>query len=173
LRPIAFPARRNAVSPGWFIAVIGILAMGPIGSSRPQDPIADLIGTWVRDSATGPDDRAVPNGATVRFSRTRTGVSLVESASAGAKPQVVLDCPVGAADPPKPGPEGSRACVMSVSGSSISYAVYGTTRGKVAPDERGRITISADGRSLEDRFERYHPNGSVTHHRHIYHRSRP
>jgi hypothetical protein len=158
--------------------LLGVIVVGlgvAIPSARltaQSDPIAKLVGTWVRDSATGPDDRAPPNGETVGFSRVGAMLRLIEKLGPAAHPTPPLDCAIGRAAP-KPGAEGSRGCTMSVAGGAVDYFVWHSASGKIVPEERGHLVPSADGRSLRDEFEGYHPDAKTSHHRHVYHRNTP
>ena len=153
------------------VILAGLGVAGPSARLAAQpDPTAKLLGTWVRDSATGPDDRTAPNGETVTFSRAGPMLRLVEKLGPAAKPTPPLDCAIGGAAP-KPGAEGARGCMLSVVGASVDYFVWHTASGKVVPEERGHLVGSADGRSLRDEFEVYHPDAKTSHHRHVYHRN--
>jgi len=155
------------------VIVAGLAIAAPTSRLTAQaDPTAKLVGTWVRDSATGPDDRTPPNGETVRFSRVGPMLRLVEQLGPAAKPTAPLDCAIGGAAP-KPGAEGSRGCRLSVGAAGIDYFVWHAASGKVVPEERGHLVWSADGRSLRDEFEVYHPDAKTSRHRHTYHRTAP
>jgi hypothetical protein len=154
------------------IALIAVL-IGPLvapgGEVRPvgqKDSFSKLIGTWVQDSATGPDDKAA-TGQQVTLARgSGGGIRIIEP---GGPP---IDCATGPAAMPKAGVEGFRSCTIAARTAAIEYLVYRIEQGKPVLDEEGSLTVSADGSFLIDEFE-VHRRGKTTRHRSVYHRSSP
>jgi len=144
------------------VALIGIAPRLPVQA----DPIARLVGTWVRDSANGPDDHDRPNGEMMVMSRRGTGVRIVESTSFGSVPAGTLDCGTDAITPAPAGDQ--RRCTMRVAGDSIVYVINAVTSGHETPIERGRLVSTPDGHTLRDQYEEIGSAGVVTQRRHFY-----
>lgn len=146
-------------------AAVALLKPAPVGQPKP-DPIAKVVGTWVRDSATGPDDAKIGPGQAVILSRAGNAMRLVEKASLDAKPVgPPLDCAPEDAATAAGAP---RGCTLTFEPGSLGYSVYTVKDGKRIEAERGKLTVTGGGKYLIDLFERKDPNGPTTRHRHVY-----
>lgn len=148
--------------------VLQMTAFAPPSGAAPADPLARIMGTWVRDSANGPDDRSAPNGETVILLPTTDGFRVVERAGgpAGAK-LVDLTCTRSAVPLVNLAAGEDGRCYMEVAGDSVTYAIFGRLNGKVVAVERGVVAASTS-QSLRDEFAKRRSDGSTQRRRHIY-----
>lgn len=144
-------------------------AMAPPATTPPLDPLARMMGTWVRDSANGPADVAAPNGETLILLPTNDGFRVVERAG-GPAGATLVDLTCTRSGVPLAGfaaGEDGR-CYMEVAGDSVSYAIFGRQNGKVVAVERGVVATSSTSQSLRDEFTKRRANGALQRQRHIY-----
>lgn len=145
-----------------------------VNASRPaqSDPLARLTGTWIRDSATGPDDAKVPMGGVVILGRDGTTLRLTEKASLTANPTVELDCRLARSKAARPLNVSGRGCALTIEEGRAGYAVYLVKDGKAVDLERGVLVVATDGVRFADEFTQHEAGGAVTRHRHVYRKVR-
>lgn len=146
-------------------------AMAPPPADASPTPFTRMMGTWVRDSANGPNDAAAPNGETLILMPTTGGFRVVEHAGGPSGARLVdLACHRAPASLASFAAGESGRCYMEVAGDSVSYAIFGPLNGKVVAVERGVVATSPTGQSLRDEFVKRQANGAVLRRRHIYSR---
>ncbi|MFN8670306.1 MAG: alpha/beta hydrolase-fold protein [Gemmatimonadaceae bacterium] len=145
--------------------------MPPQGLAAPRDAMTRAMGTWVRDTANGPDDHEAPNGETAILTSLGDGFHLVERLGGPAGEAIVaLDCPRSSAPVTTLAPGERRRCVVQVNGDSVIYTVYAARGGQVVAQERGVITTTDDARTMRDTFTSVRADGRTERRRHVYSR---
>ena len=152
------------------MAVAGTLVLAVSGGRLAAQPgvYGTLAGTWVMDSATGPDDHGLPKSETLVFSPLGPALRIVATTDAGKGPEKsAFACTTNGAVAPAGG-DASRRCTAHPYADSVVYAVDVLQRGKVLAGERGRLVVSAGGNMLRDEYDATSGTGPSTHHRHLY-----
>lgn len=146
-------------------------AFAPPAAAASPAPFTRMMGTWVRDSANGPDDVSVPNGQALILMPTADGFRVVERAGSPAGAKLVdLACSRTPVPLAKFAAGEDGRCYTDVAGDSVQYAIFGRLNGKVVAVERGVVVTTPSGQSLRDEFTKRQPNGAVQRRRHIYSR---
>jgi len=160
----------RAIPPEGAIRFTTMLSAGePQGLAAPRDVMSRVMGTWVRDSATGPDDAAPPKGETVILTARDAGFHLIErDGGPTGDERVSIDCVRATAAAVALAPGERRRCQLAVSRDSVVYTVYAAREGGVFMQERGVLTTSRDGRTLRDEFTAIGERGTSQRHRHVY-----
>ncbi|HEX4934063.1 MAG TPA: alpha/beta hydrolase-fold protein [Gemmatimonadaceae bacterium] len=160
----------RVIPPAGLTAFVSMLSrMEPQGLSAPRDPMTRAMGTWVRDSATGADDRVPPNGETAILTPLGEGFHLVERLGGpGGEAVVSIDCPRSSASVTALAPGERRRCQSQVLGDSVVYTIHAERDRKLVVQEQGTLTTDGDGRTMVDRFTSVRADGRVERRRHVY-----
>jgi hypothetical protein len=152
------------------MTVAGTLALAVAGGRLNAQPgvYARLAGTWVMDSANGPDDHGLPKSETLVFSTVGPALRIAATTDDGKGPEKsAFDCTAkgGTADA---GAGTSTRCSAHPYADSVVYAVDVLQGGKAAAGEHGRLVVLAGGKTLRDEYDATSGTGPSTHHRHLY-----
>jgi len=160
----------RVLPPDELTQMLGFLsAMPPQGLAAPRDAMTRAMGTWVRDSANGPDDREAPAGETAILTSLGDGFHLVERRGGPAGESIVaLDCSRSSAPVTAIAPGERRRCQVELGGDSVIYTVHAERAGRVVVQERGVITTSPDARTMRDTFTSTRADGRTERRRHVY-----
>jgi hypothetical protein len=152
------------------MVVAGTLVVAVSGGPLAAQPgvYATLAGTWVMDSATGPDDHGLPKSETLVFSAVGPALRIAATTDDGKGPGTsAFECTAKGAMADAGGGASTR-CTAHPYADSVVYAVDVLRGGKVVAEERGRLVVSAGGQALRDEYDATSGTAPPTHHRHRY-----
>jgi hypothetical protein len=152
--------------------LVGVLSMGIAGRrmAAQSDAYAKLVGTWVMDSTTGTGDHGLPKSETLVLARMGPSLHIAPTTDWGSGPvSTSFGCATtGVGGVNDLGGGTSSHCTTHASADSIVYALDVSKGGKLVSTERGRLVVSAGGKTLRDEYDATDSAGTaVTHHRHI------
>jgi predicted alpha/beta superfamily hydrolase len=157
----------RALAPAAHAEFVGQMASlaPPPSPGTPPDPLARLLGTWVRDSSSG----MPPSGETLVLTPVGDGLRIVVRAG-GPTGATLTD--YGCRRAPDSSAavasgEGGR-CVVTVAGDSVHYTVSGSRNGAIVAVERGVLAPSPSGQSLREVVTRFIAGGRAERRRQDY-----